>query len=89
MADDQIYNYVQDFINNRITGVAFWELAKFRRPTHQISFHTLSAIDTLIVRFAARQSRRPAAGALKARLKIIPTKRNAHLAENIFKHALV
>lgn len=47
MADDQIYNYVQDFINNRITGVAFWELAKFRRPTHQISFHTLSAIDTL------------------------------------------
>ena len=25
----------------------FWELAKFNHPTHQISFHTISALDTL------------------------------------------
>lgn len=47
MVDDQIYNYIQDFINNKITRAAFWELAKFCRPTNQMSFHTLSAIDTL------------------------------------------
>lgn len=26
---------------------AFWELAKFSRPTHQISFHTARALETL------------------------------------------
>ena len=38
MADDQIYNYVSDLINGTITREAFWELAKFRYPTHQIAF---------------------------------------------------
>ena len=38
MADDQIYNYVTDLINGNITRKAFWELAKFRHPTHQIAF---------------------------------------------------
>ena len=27
-----IYNYVQDFIDGRITRSAFWELAKFKHP---------------------------------------------------------
>lgn len=26
---------------------AFWELAEFKRPTHQISFHTIAALKTL------------------------------------------
>ncbi len=40
MADDQVYNYINDLINGIITREAFWELAKFRHPTHQIAFCT-------------------------------------------------
>ena len=47
MADDTIYNYIQNFIDGKISREAFWELAKFKYPTHQISFHTISALDTL------------------------------------------
>ncbi|MGN0392139.1 MAG: DUF3990 domain-containing protein [Bariatricus sp.] len=47
MADDAIFNYVQNFIDKKISRAAFWELAKFNHPTHQISFHTISALDTL------------------------------------------
>lgn len=47
MADDTIYNYVQDFIEGRISRNAFWELAKFKYPTHQISFHTARALACL------------------------------------------
>ena len=47
MADDTIYNYVQNFIDGKISRAAFWELVKFNHPTHQISFHTVSALDTL------------------------------------------
>ena len=47
MADDTIYNFVQNFIDEKISRGAFWELAKFNHPTHQISFHTISALDTL------------------------------------------
>lgn len=47
MADDTIFNYVQNFADGKISRAAFWELAKFNHPTHQISFHTISALDTL------------------------------------------
>ena len=47
MADDAVFNYVQNFIDNKISRAAFWELAKFNHPTHQISFHTISALNTL------------------------------------------
>ena len=47
MADDTIFNYVQNFIDKKISRAAFWELVKFKYPTHQISFHTISALDTL------------------------------------------
>lgn len=47
MANDTIFNYVQQFVDGRISREAFWALAKFNRPTHQISFHTVSALDTL------------------------------------------
>lgn len=47
MADDEIYNYVQDYEDGKISRAAFWELAKFKHPTHQISFHTISALNTL------------------------------------------
>lgn len=44
MADDQVYNYITDFMNGTITRSAFWELAKFRHPTHQIAFCTEQAL---------------------------------------------
>ena len=47
MADDTIWNYVNDFLAGEITRELFWEYAKFRHPTHQISFHTLKALDCL------------------------------------------
>lgn len=47
MADDTIYNYIQNFIDGKYSRAAFWELAKFKYPTHQISFHTARALDTL------------------------------------------
>ena len=47
MADDQIWNFVEGFIDGRITRTAFWELVKFNYPTHQIVFCTEDALKTL------------------------------------------
>ena len=47
MADDTIWNYVNDFLYGDITREQFWELAKFKYPTHQISFHTLAGLNCL------------------------------------------
>ena len=47
MANDTIFNYIQDFMDGNISREAFWALAKFKRPTHQICFHTQKALDTL------------------------------------------
>lgn len=47
MADDTIYNYVQGYLDGKYSRNMFWELAKFKYPTHQISFHTARALETL------------------------------------------
>jgi len=47
MADDQVWNYVNDYIRGEISREMFWEKARFKHPTHQISFHTLRALDCL------------------------------------------
>lgn len=47
MADDQIYNYVADFIRGTITREQFWALAKFKYPTQQIAFCTEAALKSL------------------------------------------
>ena len=47
MADDKIWNEIDDFIAGVITRAAFWELIKFVKPTHQISFHNDKALKTL------------------------------------------
>ena len=47
MADDQIYNYVTDLTLGIITREAFWELAKFRYPTHQIACCTDKSLECL------------------------------------------
>lgn len=44
MADDQIYNFISDYVNGVISRAAFWELAKFKYPTHQIAFCTAGAL---------------------------------------------
>jgi hypothetical protein len=47
MADDTIFNYVQNFVDGKISREAFWSLAKFKHPTHQMSFHTENSLRTL------------------------------------------
>lgn len=47
MADDQIWDYVEDVIEGTITREAFWVLAKFKFPTHQMVFCTPQALTTL------------------------------------------
>lgn len=47
MADDQIYNYISDYIDGIITREQFWSLAKFKYPTHQINFCTADALKCL------------------------------------------
>lgn len=47
MADDTIWNYIEDLLSGNITREAFWVLAKFKYPTHQIVFCTKEALDTL------------------------------------------
>lgn len=47
MADDTIWDYVEDFINGNISREAFWALAKFKYPTHQIALCTEKALACL------------------------------------------
>jgi hypothetical protein len=47
MANDQIYNYISDYVNGVLTKEQFWVLAKFKRPTHQIGFCTNDALKCL------------------------------------------
>jgi hypothetical protein len=44
MANDQVWNYIADFINGVLTREQFWVLAKFKRPTHQIAFCNSAAL---------------------------------------------
>lgn len=52
MANDQIYNYVSDYMEGAITREQFWILAKFKYPTHQINFCTNEALKCLEYREA-------------------------------------
>ncbi|MBQ0126424.1 MAG: DUF3990 domain-containing protein [Bacteroidales bacterium] len=47
MADDTIWNYVEDFVSGNISREAFWALARFKYPTHQIVFCSDRALATL------------------------------------------
>lgn len=47
MADDQIYNYITDYIDGIITREQFWVMAKFKYPTHQINFCTDKSLKCL------------------------------------------
>lgn len=47
MANDTVWNYVNDFVGGTISREAFWALAKFKYPTHQICFHTAAALQSI------------------------------------------
>lgn len=47
MADDTIWDYLEDYVVGNISKEAFWELVKFKYPTHQIAFCTSKAMETL------------------------------------------
>jgi hypothetical protein len=47
MANDQIFNYISDFISGVLTREQFWVLAKFKHPTHQIAFCSEQALKCL------------------------------------------
>lgn len=47
MANDQIYNYIADYMEGIITREQFWALARFKYPTHQICFCSPDALQCL------------------------------------------
>ena len=47
MADDTIWNFVNDYLEGNISRNVFWEYARFKHPTHQISFHSIRALSCL------------------------------------------
>ena len=47
MADDTIYDYIEAYREGQMNKTRFFELMKFKYPTHQISFHTIKALDCI------------------------------------------
>lgn len=47
MADDTIWDYIEDYIDGIITKEAFWVLVKFKYPTHQIVFCNDKSLECL------------------------------------------
>ena len=47
MANDQVWNYVADYISGVLTREQFWILAKFKHPTHQIAFCNITALERI------------------------------------------
>ena len=52
MADDQIWDFLTQWENGLISHDELMMLAKFRHPTHQISFHTIASFDCIRFRRA-------------------------------------
>ncbi|MDR0306842.1 MAG: DUF3990 domain-containing protein [Chitinispirillales bacterium] len=47
MANDQVWNYVADYIAGVLTREQFWVLAKFKHPTHQIALCNSASLEML------------------------------------------
>lgn len=47
MADDTIYEYISAYMQNKMNKEKFFKLMKFKYPTHQISFHSIKALDAI------------------------------------------
>lgn len=47
MANDEIYNYITDYLNGTISKSDFWILIRFRYPTHQLVICSEQALSYL------------------------------------------
>lgn len=47
MADDTIYDYIEAYTQGQMNKQKFFELMKFKHSTHQMSFHTIKALDSI------------------------------------------
>lgn len=47
LANDQINNFISDYMEGIITREQFWIMSKFKHPTHQINFCTEKVIKCL------------------------------------------
>lgn len=45
--DDQIWDWLSNYLDGKISREAFWSLVKFKHQTHQISFNTARALQCL------------------------------------------
>lgn len=54
MANDQIYNFISDYIDGIITREQFWVLAKFKYPTHQICFCSDTALNCINFQYSEK-----------------------------------
>lgn len=61
MADDTIYDYIDGYIEGVMDKEQFFELMKFKYPTHQISFHTIKALASIefVESYIPEKKRRP------------------------------
>ena len=57
MANDQIYNFIADYIDAIITREQFWVLAKFKYPTHQICFCSDKALNCLNFQYSEKMTK--------------------------------
>lgn len=48
MANDQVFNYINDYVDGILTKEQFWVLAKFKKPTNQICFCSDNALKCLM-----------------------------------------
>jgi len=47
ISDDTIYEYIEAYAHNQMNKEYFFELMKSKYSTHQISFHTIKALDCI------------------------------------------
>lgn len=47
MANDQIYNFIADYMDGIITREQFWVMARFKYPIHQMAFCSPAALGCL------------------------------------------
>ena len=47
MDNDQVFNYINDYVDGILTKEQFWVLAKFKKPINQICFCSDNALKCL------------------------------------------
>lgn len=47
MADDDVWNVVEDYLSGIMSREEFLSTIKFRHPTHQMSFHSIAGLNSI------------------------------------------